>query len=78
MENFINLISEVWNKGFLGIDLGSIISSLLVILIAFLFRGFIISIIMERHYEIKLWKHEQLHKSFIENKKKEKKQWKVE
>ena len=46
MENFINLISEVWNKGFLGIDLGSIISSLLVILIAFLFRGFIISIIL--------------------------------
>ena len=46
MENFINLISEVWNTGFLGIDLGSIISSLLVILIAFLFRGFIISIIL--------------------------------
>lgn len=46
MENFINLISEVWNKGFLGIDLGSIISSLLVVLIAFLFRGFIISIIL--------------------------------
>ena len=46
MENFINLISEVWNKGFLGIDLGSIISSLLVVLIAFLLRGFIISIIL--------------------------------
>ena len=46
MENFLNLISEVWNKGFLGIDLGSIISSLIVILIAFLFRGFIISIIL--------------------------------
>ena len=46
MENFINIISEVWNKGFLGIDLGSIITSLLVILIAFLFRGFIISIIL--------------------------------
>mgnify|MGYP007000178231 len=30
MENFLNLISEVWNKGFLGIDLGSIISSLIV------------------------------------------------
>ena len=41
------------------------------------FVGFIISIIMERHYEIKLWKQEQLHKSFIENKKKEKKQWQV-
>ena len=46
MENFIKLITEVWNTGFLGIDLGSIISSLLVILVAFLFRGFIISIIL--------------------------------
>ena len=41
------------------------------------FLGFILSIIMERHYEIKLWKHEQLHKSFIEGKKKERKQWQV-
>jgi len=41
------------------------------------FVGFIISIIMERHYEIKLWKHEQLHKSFIKAKKKEKEQWQV-
>jgi|TARA_Y100000114_G_scaffold59539_1_gene54492 hypothetical protein len=39
------------------------------------FVGFLISAIMERHYEIKLWKHEQLHKSFIEGKKKEKQQW---
>ena len=46
MENFIKLITEVWNTGFLGIDLGSIISSLLVILVAFLFRGFIISIVL--------------------------------
>ena len=41
------------------------------------FLGFILSTIMERHYEIKLWKHEQLHKSFIEGKKKERKQWQV-
>ena len=41
------------------------------------FLLFIVSIIMERHYEIKLWKHEQLHKSFIEGKKKERKQWQV-
>ena len=41
------------------------------------FVGFIISVIMERHYEIKLWKHEQLHKSFIKAKKKEKEQWQV-
>ena len=46
MENFTKLITEVWNTGFLGIDLGSIISSLLVILVAFLIRGFIISIIL--------------------------------
>ena len=45
MNNFINLVKEVWNTGFLGIDIGSIISSLLVIMIAFLFRGFVISVI---------------------------------
>jgi len=46
MDNFLELVSQVWNRGFLGIDLGSIISSLAVILIAFLFRGFIISVIL--------------------------------
>ena len=46
MNNFINLVKEVWNTGFLGIDIGSIISSLLVILIAFIFRGFVISVIL--------------------------------
>ena len=46
MDNFIAIVSDVWNRGFLGVDLGSIISSLSVILIAFLFRGFIISVIL--------------------------------
>ncbi|MDB0066606.1 mechanosensitive ion channel family protein [Gammaproteobacteria bacterium] len=46
MDNFLELVSQVWNRGFLGIDLGSIISSLAVILIAFLFRGFVISVIL--------------------------------
>ena len=46
MQDFLNLLSEVWSTGFLGIDLGSIISSLLVILAAFLFRSFIISVIL--------------------------------
>ena len=46
MNNFLELVSQVWNRGFLGIDLGSIISSLAVILIAFLFRGFVISVIL--------------------------------
>ena len=46
MENFKNLVIDVWNSGFFGIDLGSIILSLIVILIAFLFRSFIISVIL--------------------------------
>ena len=46
MQDFFILLSDVWSTGFLGIDLGSIISSLLVILAAFLFRGFIISVIL--------------------------------
>jgi len=46
MENFKNLIIDVWNEGFLGIDLGSIIFSLAVILLAFLLRGFTISVIL--------------------------------
>ena len=40
------MINQVWDRGFLGIDLGSIITSLVVILIAFLFRGFVISVIL--------------------------------
>ena len=46
MQNFFDLLKEVWTSGFLGIDLGSLISSLLVLLAAFLFRGFIISVIL--------------------------------
>ena len=46
MENFIELLADVWNRGFFGINLGAIISSLIVILIALLFRGFIISVII--------------------------------
>ena len=46
MENFIVLVSDVWSRGFLGINLGSIISSLGVIILPLLFRGFIISVII--------------------------------
>ena len=55
-------------------------NTLLYIGLGFMVVGFllfVVSIIMERHYEIKLWKHEQLHKSFIEAKKQERKQWQV-
>ena len=47
MDDFITLVTDVWNRGFFGIDLGSIISSLLVILLALLFRGFIISVVIK-------------------------------
>ena len=46
MKDFLELLSDVWSTGFLGIDLGSIITSLLVLLAAFLFRGFIISVVL--------------------------------
>jgi len=46
MENFLVLLTDVWNRGFLGINLGAIISSLIVLLIAFLLRGFVISVII--------------------------------
>ena len=46
MSELVNLIKDVWSTGFLGIDLGSIISSLLVLLAAFLLRGLIISVIL--------------------------------
>ena len=46
MDNFLEFINQVCDRGFLWIDLGSIITSLVVILIAFLFRGFVISVIL--------------------------------
>ena len=46
VNNFITLVTDVWNRGFFGIDIGSIILSLGILLIAFLFRGFLISIIL--------------------------------
>ena len=46
MDDFLELVSQVWGRGFLGIDLGSIILSLTIILLAFLLRGFVISVIL--------------------------------
>ena len=45
-KKFFELVAEVWSTGFLGIDLGAIISSLLVLLTALVFRGIIISVII--------------------------------
>ena len=46
MENFINLLSDVWNRGFYGVNLSDIIISLVVLLAAFLLRGFIIATVL--------------------------------
>jgi MscS family membrane protein len=46
MENFINLLSDVWNRGFYGVNLSDIIISLIVLLAAFLLRGFIIATVL--------------------------------
>lgn len=46
MDSFLVLVAEVWNTGFLGINLGSLIAALSTMLLAFLLRGFIISVII--------------------------------
>ena len=46
MENFINLLSDVWNRGFYGVNLSDVIISLVVLLVAFLLRGFIIATVL--------------------------------
>ena len=46
MDNFINLLSEVWNRGFYGVNLSDIIISLIILLTAFLLRGFIIATVL--------------------------------
>ena len=49
MENFISLLSDVWNRGFYGVNLSDIIISFIVLLAAFLFRGFILGMLMKRY-----------------------------
>lgn len=46
MQDFITLVHEVWNRGLFGISLGALISSLLIIFFAFLFRGWLISVVV--------------------------------
>ncbi|MDC1424531.1 mechanosensitive ion channel family protein, partial [Gammaproteobacteria bacterium] len=46
MDSFLVLVADVWNTGFLGVNLGSLIAALTTILLAFLLRGFIISVII--------------------------------
>ena len=47
MQNFIELLSSVWNQGLLGISISQIIISLVILLVAFIFRGMISNIVIK-------------------------------
>ena len=46
MNEFLNLLFDVWNAGLFGISLGPIISSIFTIIVALLLRGFVINIVI--------------------------------
>ena len=48
IQNFINLFSDVWNKGILGIDIFQILVGIGIFFIFLLFRGLIGKIIIQR------------------------------
>ena len=49
MNEFLNLLFDVWNAGLFGISLGPIISSIFTIIVALLLRGFVINIVIIRY-----------------------------
>ena len=46
MDNFITLLNDVWSRGFYGVNLSDMIISLVILLAAFLLRGFIIATVL--------------------------------
>ena len=48
VSNFLELFSEVWEKGILGVDIFQILIGLGIFLIFLLLRGFISKIIINR------------------------------
>ena len=43
MDGFLNLILEVWNQDFLGISIGNVVISLIIIVSSLILRALIIS-----------------------------------
>ena len=43
MDGFFNLVSEVWNQDFLGISIGNVIISIVIIVFSLILRALIIS-----------------------------------
>ena len=48
MQNFIDLILNVWDQGFLGISISQIIISLVILTVAFVLRGLIANIVIKQ------------------------------
>ena len=43
MDGFFNLILEVWNQDFLGISIGNVVISLIIIISSLVFRAVLVS-----------------------------------
>ena len=46
MDNFLTILNEVWANGLLGISMTKIIISFAILLLAFLLRGFVVTVVI--------------------------------
>ena len=65
VSNFLELFSEVWEKGILGVDIFQILIGLGIFLIFLLLRGFISKIIINRLKKISKRTTNKLDDTFV-------------
>ena len=46
MDNFLAILNEVWVNGLLGVSMTKIIASIAVLLLSFLLRGFVVTVVV--------------------------------
>ena len=46
MDNFLTILNEVWINGLLGVSMTKIIVSIAVLLLSFLLRGFVVTVVI--------------------------------
>ena len=46
MDNFLTILNEVWINGLLGVSMTKIIISIAVLLLSFLLRGFVVTVVI--------------------------------
>ena len=46
MDNFLAILNEVWVNGLLGVSMTKIIASFAVLLLSFLLRGFVVTVVV--------------------------------